>query len=309
MAHEGATLLSLAAAVFGGRPHQVPRGWQRLVRDAAAPDAGRVLRPLFAPKASLIPDCLAPTASMGRGDAATHLERLADLSPDVLLTELERDFPAGVPPQWRPVVDRPRAWIAAHARVMRGLGGAFAPVWRAADGLLARETERVGVAAVHEALGPLLAGLSPRFPYRDGTLHLPDPRETDFRLGDRSLVLVPLVTGPGAALSAVHRHDLVWVGYPVPGLARLWDSPAAPPAPAPDGLTALVGTARAALLRELHAHPTMGELSALLTCTPATTTYHCRQLEAAGLVVRDREGRTVRVRPTARAERLLALFG
>ncbi|GAB2888497.1 hypothetical protein [Streptomyces mayteni] len=306
--HPAASLLSLVAGTFGNRPHKIPRAWQRLLASAAPPGTEEVLRPLFSPAFSVIPDCLTPTAGMLQGDAASYLERLGDLPGETLLAELETDFTTGVPIQWRPVIHRPRRWITAHARLMQILWREIEPLWRRAHPLIQRETERIAVAAMYERLDTVLACLSPRYRYTLDTLHLPDPQAQDFHLGDRRLTLVPLVSGPGASLFAFDRPDFVWIGYPLPTLDRLLTSSGSATEPYRDPLRLLIGPLRAAVLRIAPTRPTMRELASHLHVTPATATYHCVHLETTGLLHRLRHGREVRIQLTPLGEHLIDLL-
>ncbi len=305
--HPGATLLSLTAGTLGGRPHGIPRHWRRAVMAAAPRNAAEVLRPLFVPQFSVIPDCVSPTVSMSEVDADSHLERLADLSPDTLLAELEAEFPPAVPTQWRPVVERPRVWIQAYAHLMRALWQEFRPVWRRADTLLKRERERVGAAAVANRLETILTDLSPRFRFSGTSLDLPDQQANRFDLNGRRLALVPIVSGNGASIFAFDHPDTVWIGYPLPALGVLWNDSAHDALP-PDSLVLTLGRARATILRGARASLTMSEVASLLHSTPAAATYHCAQLEAAGLLARERHGRHVRIRVTAKGEALVDLL-
>ncbi|GAA4975419.1 ArsR/SmtB family transcription factor [Streptomyces hyderabadensis] len=307
--HQGATVLSLVADVFGGRGHGVPVQWRQLVLDAVPAAAGRVLRPLFDPGYSVIPDCVTPTASMPRGDVLTQCEQLRDLSADVLLAELETEFGGAVPAQWRPVVDRPAQWIRAYAQVVQAVWRAFVPVWERARPLLERETERVGSAVVRGCADTVLSGLSSRSRLTDDLLLLPDPQSDTYTLDGRRVVLVPVVSGPGTCMFALDRTDLVWIGYPLPGLGRLWDADAGPrPDPDGDTLALVVGDVRARVLRAVAAPATMGDVAVRVGCSPANLTHHCARLEQSGLIVRRREGQYVRLGRTPRGDALVDLL-
>ncbi|MFE2264481.1 winged helix-turn-helix domain-containing protein [Streptomyces griseosporeus] len=308
--HQGATVLSLVADAFGGRGHGVPGPWRELVRRAAPASAGQVLRPLFDPGYSVIPDCVTPTASMPGGDAATQCEQLGDLSADVLLAELETEFGGEVPAQWRPVVDRPARWIRAYAHLVQTVWEAFRPVWDSARPLLERETERVGSAVVRGCTDTLLAGLSSRFRLTGDRLLLPDPQSDTYALDGRRLVLVPVVSGPSTSMFALDRPDLVWIGYPLPGLGRLWGSgrPGDGTGGGTDALTLVVGDVRARILRAVDAPATMGDVAADVGCSPANLTHHCARLEQSGLIVRHRAGQYVRLSRTPRGDALVGLL-
>jgi DNA-binding transcriptional ArsR family regulator len=307
-AHQGATLLSLVADTFGGRRHGVPEPWRRLVRSAVPRASADVLKPLFGPDYSVLPDCLTPTASMPGGSVSTMCERLADLAPGVLLDELEREFGGKVPRQWRSVIDRPRLWIHAYTDVLRCVWREFRPVWGRAGGLLQWEAERLGAAVVQGCADAVLGGISGRVRLSGDSLYLPDPLADRYRLNGRRLVLVPVVSGPEASIFALDRPDLVWIGYPLPGLGRLWESSHVRRDAARDPLSLAVGPLRAAVLRATEQPLTMSELATLLGCSPANATHHCRQLVDARLLERRREGRHVRVGRTERGDAIVGLL-
>ncbi|PRX22920.1 hypothetical protein CLV67_104448 [Actinoplanes italicus] len=304
--HAGATLMSLLADVLGERPQGVPPHWRRALRAAAPAVTGRVVGPLFSPAYSQVPDSVTMTGTFPGAGIDAMFEELAELPPDRLTAELESDFDGRVPAQWRPVVNDPRRFIADYAAVLRGLWDAFAPIWRRARPLLDRETERVGVASVTGRLDAVLSGLSPRTGLDGTTMLLPDPNPVVADLGHRPVSLVPLVSGSRASVFSIDRDDLVWIGYPVPGLGRLWDEQ--PPPGITDRLALVLGPVRAEILRQAGRLNHMGDVAAELRCSPSTATYHCTQLEQAGLIVRYRRGRQVRLRRTADGDALVDLM-
>jgi DNA-binding transcriptional ArsR family regulator len=73
-----------------------------------------------------------------------------------------------------------------------------------------------------------------------------------------------------------------------------------------DGLAALIGRARAAALRAIGDDPTTGELALRLGVKAPTASAHAAALRAAGLVVTERTGRSVRHRLTGLGAELIA---
>ena len=72
-------------------------------------------------------------------------------------------------------------------------------------------------------------------------------------------------------------------------------------------LTIITGGQRARLLRALAEPRAMGDLAAELGVAPSSATHHVRALEAAGLVVRRRDGSMILVTRTARGAALIML--
>ena len=73
-------------------------------------------------------------------------------------------------------------------------------------------------------------------------------------------------------------------------------------------LEALVGPQRARVLRALDRPRTVGELARTLIAVPSAATHQVSALEAAGLVVRQRNGQHVIVHLTVRGARLVELY-
>ncbi|MFD9950218.1 ArsR/SmtB family transcription factor [Nonomuraea sp. NPDC059023] len=306
--HPGATLLSLIAGTLGGRPHGVPRHWQRAVAAAIGDDAV-ILRPLFDPHFSVIPDCLTATSTIAEADMGTYLAALAELDDFILIRELEAEFGPALPRHWQPVADRPGTWIRAYARLMNRLWEEFRVIWKNADTLLRQEQERIGLAAVTRSLHTLLPGLSERLAYDGGSIRLPDQQGRSFDLAGRRLTFVPVISGQGACLFSFDQPGPAWIGYPLPAVGLLWSSPSRQPVRNDtDKLGLALGHTRAAILRLAGASIPIGQLAALLNCSPSTASYHCDQLQSADLLSRQRHGRQVHIKITPRGAELLTLL-
>lgn len=307
VAHPMATLLSLLADGVGIRPQGMPPQWRQTVRSWLPTGTRQLVAPMFHPASASFPDSLA-AAGVGFGrPTEEQIECIADTAAETLLAELEADYHGQIPPQWRPVAAAPKRWLDRYVSVLRSLWAEFQPMWRRAEPWFQREAERIGSAVVTGALPTVLTRLNPRWRYVDGVLFLPDLQPTVFEQQGRPLALVPLVSGLSASVFNVESPDRIWIGYPLPGLGRLWSDEPAPPKP-DDPLVLLLGTARAAILRGLLHPAPMSEVARLAGCSPATATYHCGQMEAAGLVTRQRIGNQVQVRRTTRGEALLDLL-
>lgn len=130
---------------------------------------------------------------------------------------------------------------------------------------------------------------------------MPSTRELTVGLDGRHLVLVPTVGGGAGRLVGFDLPGVVYLAYPVPGQASLGERRSASPLPpGADSLDQVLGSALGQLLRSAAGPLTMGKLAAAVGCSPRMTTYHCTQLEAAGLIVRERHGQSVWVSRTTR---------
>ncbi|NJP89407.1 hypothetical protein HCN51_08100 [Nonomuraea sp. FMUSA5-5] len=304
----GATLFSLLRDILGGEPSGVPASWRHAVREAL-PASAALIGPLlngsgcpWTPRSLTLVDS-ARTTSM-----STLLRELEELDPQELAAEVARHFGDSAPPFWQRILDDPEAFLAVYVKVVRAAATVIEPLWARADSLFARETEPIGAAVVSGGLDAVLTGLSPSLRYLDGRLRLPRvPAGARPGLDGRRLVLVPLASGFKASMYGVERDDLVWIGYPLPGLGRIVTRAA--PAPSQDSaLTRILGPIRAGILRASSWEPSVSDLARHLHLSLGTITYHCDQLTAAGLLHRERRGREVRLRLTHRGAELLDLL-
>ena len=299
-----ASLISLVVDALGGPRQGVAPEWIRAIRHALPADAAQAVTPMFDRTRALLPACLTPLGIDGT-PVEDLLTSVADVSPDLLGEGVEQMGPGEPPLPWRGALRRPRQWLNLYVKALTAAWQAYGPIWQQAAGLRTREAERIGAAVVTGSLDALLSNLSSRARYADQTLYLPDRHPYRVELNDRPMTLVPLVSGTAGSVFNLDEPDQVWLGYPVPGLERLGDGTAPS---AKDGLSLLLGPIRAAILRALDRPTSMGGLADHLAAGPSTATYHCSQLASAGLVVRQRVGREVRIQRTPRGDALVDLL-
>ena len=238
-----------------------------------------------------------------------QVQRLRDLPDDTVVDDLARTFGPELPAVWRPAADLPRRWLYAYASATADAWSAVSPRWRRAQSLLDLEARRVGAAVVRGGTDVLLNTLHPRIRYENGEIWVPSTREATVGLDGRRLALVPTIAGSAGRLVGFDLPDVVYLAYPVPGQAGLGERPAPTPTnTGADPLGQVLGRARAQVLRAAIGPISMGRLAAGLECSPRMITYHCGQLEAAGLIRRERYGQSVWVSRTARGHQLVDLF-
>ncbi|GAA3398771.1 helix-turn-helix domain-containing protein [Streptomyces roseoviridis] len=310
--HPGTTLFSVLAGAFGDRPQGMPQSWNRIVRQSARPDDGAELRAVFTSGVPWLPDSLSLTRGVRDAAPGPHPrgveEELDALDAEVLQQEIARRFGDAVPEHWRRIADRPRRFLDAYRRLAHSVWSAFCPLWRRADGLLLREAERVGVASVTGGLAPLLNTLGASVRYADGLLELPHACPSHLSDRGRRLVLAPLASGFSACAYSAEDPDLIWIGYPLPGLGQLTEGADTQPRRVSDPLETVLGPVRAAILRAARRGPSVSETARQAHVTVSTATYHCGQLARAGLLRRTRHGREVRLRLTDTGAALLDLL-
>lgn len=303
-----ATIQSLIGDAVGKVNHGVPDAWRRLVLHHVPTSTLDVLRPLATPGGRrLVPDCLCPLLPGWRQDIDQEVERVQAVERETLAACLVNDYGTPLPQRWQRVLDDTDRWLVSYTTILRAVWDAFRPIWRRVEPLLRRETERVGAAIIRGDLEAVLTGYNPRCRYRDGTLRLPATSPASFELAGRKLVLIPIASGIRACLFSPDHDEFVFLGYPLPGLGFI-QGHAPVHTHAEDALALLIGQVRSEILQLLRTPLTMGEISDRSGCSPAGASYHCAQLEAAGLITRSRAGRSVHVIRTERGSSLIDLL-
>jgi DNA-binding transcriptional ArsR family regulator len=293
-----AQLRGLAPGQLNGGPGLLPATIDRALRPAARFAA----RSFAARGASIIPECCAPIPPLADVPVAEQAARLRDLDPDVLTGELAASARANMPPGWQAAAREPRRWLASMADASLDTWAVLQPRWQAAAPLLDREVTRVGIAAVRGGMEALLNSLHPRISYADGVLTAAFPLDRRVALGRRRLALLPMIARRDQLFVSFDRPDVCYLAYPI-----------CPPHPGAhadaDGALALIlGPLRAAALRALRQPLTVSELAAAVQCAPTTATYHLNQLAAAGLIIRERQGTSIRISRTTRGDDLVGLM-
>lgn len=284
--------LTLAIEAVGGPGSGAQPEWVARVRAALDRRDRVVLTPVAASAPRDLPACLVPAPDAPGAPPGQDIERLVATPPEVLLRQLGRD------PGWDLAARAPRQWLAAYGRALTHACEGLRPVWNTARSLVDREVERVGAAVVRGRARELVAAL-----LGSGgawSVRAPEPPDAP-RPG--SLVVVPLLAGPHATIACYRGATLTHVAYPLPGAQRLGERAAPPPQ-----LDPVVGAQKARILRWLDAPGTVGEIAEMLQVVPGAASRHIALLERGGLVERERRGRSIVVRRSARGSALVALY-
>ncbi|MET7337949.1 hypothetical protein [Nonomuraea sp. NPDC005650] len=257
------------------------------------------MRPLGAPGYSVVPDSIVPRPPVDDVSVQEQIDRLHDMPPDLLLKDLEQAF-GPLPAHWRAAADQPDRWLRGYAGALADVWAVAEPLWGRARPLLDREVARVGVTSVRGGADALLGSLARRLVRDANGLVIEGVAAGVHELGDRPLVLVPMLAGKDSLIVGLDDPAAVWIAYPIPTAGRLWRTDC-------DDLTELVGPVRAELLRTLDRPMTMTTLAGGMNMPPSSLTFHCDRLVAARLVARERRGREVWIDRTPRAGALLEL--
>jgi DNA-binding transcriptional ArsR family regulator len=298
-----ATLLSAIFEALLGIPRGAPESWYRYVRERAGELTPR-LRPVYLPDARpVFPNVVAPNPIAPRAGIDEELAALRAAAPELVREEIDRAFPRAVPEAYRRLRADPPGELARLSELLeRCWDAVLAPLWPGAGPVLDRELLTLGSRVVAEGPGALLARLHPRIRYEDGALRWTShaSRRT-IELPDRALVLVPMLSGPDAVMSATRTDQGVFIAYAAPGAALLWE---AADAGASDALCAVLGQTRARVLLAVAVPGTTADVAQQLGISASLASHHLKALERLGLVDGTRFGHRVYYRMTLRGQRL-----
>lgn len=262
--------------------------WVRLARRQLARhrtrSAARVLTTL-APRKVYFPDFLTPA------EPPSDLEQEIDTvlsTPKVRirheLGRLSRNH--RLPPWTRPIAaGEPDALAGLGAVLTTWYGDAVALVAPYIETMLADERARRAQVLFDEGVDGLLSSLGPSVRWRPPVLEVSYPADRTLDLAGRGLLLVPSYFTWGRPVTLAD-HDLSPVlVYPVEHHVLL--------AQGGDGLEALLGPTRAAVLEAVGAGATTSDVARQVGIAPATASYHASILREAGLLTSSRDANRV----------------
>jgi DNA-binding transcriptional ArsR family regulator len=263
---------------------------------------------LLVPSRGYIPDFLTPPPAEALPSMETELERLRATSPERVRADVARRFAGDAPaPVARRYLEHPaRALDRLVALLEEYWHRALEPDWPRVRALLEREVAERARQQALNGTGSLLGDLHPAITWRSGTLRLRGRHAGRIALGGRGLTVIPNVFVWPLACSLVADPWPPAIVYPPRGVGTLW---APEDGDARAALEALLGRTRAAVLLGLRAPCSTTELARRMELTPGAVSLHLTVLHEAGLLVRERSGRSVLYRLSAIGEALLASGG
>ena len=278
------TILGLRAAVRpAGHPLHEPwlrRARAELHREPELP----LLRTVLG--SYLLPSFLTPVPEQRAPSLATELDRLAAVDPAFIRVDcvdaLGKREAAGLPPA--PVLLR--RVLAAVRRCHERL---IEPYWDRMGALLDADLDRRAAALVDRGVEGLFADLHHDIAWHEGELLVNPQCTRDGRVdaSGHGLVLLPSVFGWPDVWVDDSPVTAASIRYPATGIGLLWEQPPG----STDGLAAVLGPTRAALLDLLALPSTTPGLAARLGITPGAVSQHLGALRRAGLVATTRRGR------------------
>ena len=279
------------------RSHVARREWSGYFAAADGREGDwPLLRALALGPTGAIPDFLAPPPAHPLVRFADEIAALRATPAAVVAADLGRALAIDRRSS-RALLDTPRLVEELAAELTTFWGLVIAPVWPRV--LACLEAEVVYRSRVLAFAGPraVLEDLHPDVSFiargGGGTLRVRSGGASLSRAAGSGLLLVPSVFAWPDVYAVAHAPWRPTVAYPAQGVAELWLTRGARRASAEPGLAALVGAARARILRLLVRPRTTLELATALRASPANASGHLSRLRAAGVVDRMRSGRRV----------------
>jgi DNA-binding transcriptional ArsR family regulator len=200
-------------------------------------------------------------------------------------------------PRWtRDLVEGDRAAVEGLVRTVREYHRvAVAPYWRGLAPVLAaeraaraRQLSEGGIERVLDSLGPHIRWRPPVLEVRTSAR-----LDYDYRLGGRGLVLAPGAFSSYVPCDPADEQPTLYYPVGLGGGARGRGEPFPAAFGRPfEGLAALLGHSRAAVLEVIAEGVTTGQLARRAGLSPASASEHASVLRGAGLVVTRRDGRS-----------------
>ncbi|MFB9235517.1 winged helix-turn-helix domain-containing protein [Plantactinospora siamensis] len=253
--------------------------------------------------AGYIPDLLtpAPTGAAWTRAWAEQLEQVGQAGAELAAWHLAGHRAAGtpMPTDLRRTVDEGSFGRRAADGLRRFYDMVISPRHEYLSGVTAADLAYRGQVFAGHGLEHVLGTLHPGLRWTGAELHLALPYDVDADLAGADLVLVPSILHRDIAVQ-LDDSGRVYIAYPARGLNAAQDRRPV------RGLPDLVGSTRAAILRDLDVPRTTTELSRRHTVAKSTVSHHLGILRKTGLIARARDGAVVRYGRTEQGDRIAA---
>jgi DNA-binding transcriptional ArsR family regulator len=269
-----------ARAQLDGQPLRMPRVW-----------------PLIVNGLPTYPEFLVPAPVVKAPELEAELARLRAVPAGAIRASLGRVFgDHRWPDSAKELAERPRESLTEiSAELAEFHDRLILPHWERIRAVLDADIGyRAGLLAGGGARS-LFSDLHADLRWSEGTLTLNDidkgPSVFRVSLGPDGIVLMPSVFNWPRVSPSRATSTQTTLLYPARGTATVWED--GPCRAAPEAVEELLGPARARLLIALRSPATTTALARRLGVTPGAVSQHLAVLHRAGLVDRQRSGRTV----------------
>ncbi|HEY1624324.1 MAG TPA: DUF5937 family protein [Streptosporangiaceae bacterium] len=277
----------------------VNRPWADWVRAELSAKPLRLPRlwPLINTGQDHIPEFLCPAPAGQRPDIKDELARLRATPVEAVRGSLRRVFETGPWPDSATDLDGDPAGSLAEiaAEYAEFFARLIAPHWERIQSVLDADiTYRTGLLARGGALA-LFGDMHPDLRWADGLLSIEDDNKDvqRVRMGPDGIVLLPSVFNWPHMSTRKATSSQTTLTYPARGAATVWHALSGVLSPGVPVLSELIGVTRARMLDTLRAPATTSALARQFAVTPGAVSQHLSVLHRAGLLTRERTGRSV----------------
>ena len=249
-----------------------------------------------------LPDFLTPWPRTARPDLQTELDDIRATPDELVLHDLHGSHGDELPAPIVELSTRPGELAARIADAFAGYWRAvMASRWLRMTAILEADITYRSHRIATGGAAALFKDLDPRIRWEGGLVLFDESRlDADVEVSGRGLPLMPSIF-PSGVTAVIDPGQPPILTYPARGRGTLTIEPDA----APEGLAALLGRTRAALLAGLEEPASTSHLAELYRLTPGAVSQHLGVLAANGLLTRSRSGHRVLYWRTALADRLV----
>ncbi len=290
--------------LHSGQVHPLHRRWAETAREQLRDLDTTLLRAIVSPQRVVLTP---PLDLTGANTIDRQLRLLADWPPSLLRAELEGVWHGlPMPAAARQVIaDGP----AGARRVAMALGAywnaVIAPHWDQIRAVLDAEIAYRARQVTLGGVSAMLNDLHPQLQLRQSVICINQTCNRDYDLEGKGLLLIPSVFAGSHLMFDPGSLGLPNMVYRPRGLGTVWENNDTTLA-AGDPLSALIGHARTAILRNAELPRTTTGLARELSLSGATISAHLSILKRCGMVTSWRSGRRVLYQRTPLASSILS---
>jgi DNA-binding transcriptional ArsR family regulator len=264
--------------------------WAEPAREALEHVDRAALAPLLGSRIVIL-DSLLPAPVASEPSIDDELEAVARFSRRTLRRELAAELGGAPAAELAAFFDRPSRAVAAYIEALHDFWqAAIAPQWPAMRSLLEREIIRRAREVATTGSEAMFRSIHPRLGWSRPVLELDKQYEFELQIDGRGLAFVPLVFSRALWLVSLGESGGSFaISFPARGVGTIWGDRSV----RDRRLEALVGSGRAAVIRELVEPRTTAELAARLGVAPSTASHHLSVLRRAQVLTRRRVQRDV----------------
>lgn len=302
------TETTLSLRVLGQpRPSHLHSAWLRQARGRLDGVDLELLQSVV-PPGRYIASCLVPPGRVLQPSLEDQLTELTDLAVESLESDLQEAWSGRTVPRRAASLLKsgPRA-TAYLAEALRDYWDAvIQPYWPRMCAVLEDDVSHRMNGLVDDGYYSLFRDLHPEISVEGDRMFVDKPHFADTLHHASGMTLTPSVFAWPDLILQDGAAGQFGLTYAARGIARVWEGHAVPAVADAESLAALLGRARAAILRRTSVPMSTTQLARELRQSPAAVSEHLTVLRNAGLLTSRRSGRSVLYRQTPLAEYVIA---